>query len=273
MEEDAPDNCLDWRGNSWCYQEDIKGAHPNSRFTTPAKNCPVISKEWESPQGVPISAIVFGGRRAKLAPLVYESFDWNHGVFLGATMASETTAAATGEVGIVRRDPMAMLPFCGYNMAEYFAHWIDMGNKISNPPKIFHVNWFRTDEDGKFVWPGFGENFRVLKWIVQRCQNKANGKYSEIGYLPYNSEIDLDGLDFSMDKLCAILSIDVNSWESEVDNIENFFEQFGEKLPIEMNLELNKLKSRLGLTHRNKVEMDDFTYDLTTTPIESIKIK
>ena len=273
MEEDAPDNCLDWRGNSWCYQKDVKGAHPNSRFTTPAKNCPVISKEWENPQGVPISAIIFGGRRAKLAPLVYESFDWNHGVFVGATMASETTAAATGETGIIRRDPMAMLPFCGYNMAEYFEHWIDMGNKMTHPPKVFHVNWFRTDENGKFIWPGFKENFRVLKWIVQRCQNKANGKYSELGYLPYSSEIDLNGLDFSVDKLYSLLSIDVANWKPEVDQLEDFFEQFGDKLPNEISIELDKLKTRLGLSSDEQVSTTDFIYDLEPNPMDAFKVK
>ena len=195
LDNNPPKNALNWKGEKWDPSSGEKGAHPNSRFTAMAKNCPCISPEFDNPAGVPIDAIIFGGRRAKTAPLVYQSFDWNHGVFVGSAMASETTAAAAGAVGVVRRDPMAMLPFCGYNMGDYFAHWVEMGTKIPNPPKIFNVNWFRTDDNGKFIWPGFGDNMRVLLWILDRCANKVDAVESPIGYLPNPEDIDIEGLE------------------------------------------------------------------------------
>jgi phosphoenolpyruvate carboxykinase (GTP) len=242
---EPPKKGIDWKGNPWTPESKEKGAHPNSRFTAPAKQCPVISSEWESPNGVPISAIVFGGRRAKVAPLVYQSFNWEHGVFVGATMASETTAAATGAVGVVRRDPMAMLPFCGYNMADYFAHWLDMGTKIPKPPKVFHVNWFRTDDNGEFIWPGYGDNIRVLKWILARCTGEVDAAKSAIGYLPNIEDIDVNGLEISTDTLKNLLSIDLDAWREEIKGQEEFFATFGDKMPDRLLKELEDLKNRL----------------------------
>lgn len=244
MGVDAPKHGIDWKGNEWTPESGVKGAHPNSRFTAPAKQCPCISPEFENPQGVPISAIVFGGRRAKTAPLVYQAFDWQHGVFVGATMASETTAAASGKVGVVRRDPMAMLPFCGYHMGDYFKHWLEMGKKIPNPPKIFHVNWFRLDEDGHFMWPGFGDNMRVLNWILDRCEGKADAKETEIGYLP--NSIDTTDLDIDKDVIQELLSVDKSVWKGEIEGIREFFTKFGDRLPTEINEELTKLENRLN---------------------------
>ena len=246
MDGEAPAHGIDWKGNEWTPDMGTKGAHPNSRFTAPAKQCPCISPEWESPEGVPISAIVFGGRRAKTAPLVYESFDWNHGVFVGATMASETTAAASGAVGVVRRDPMAMIPFCGYNMADYFAHWLEMGKKIPNPPKIFNVNWFRLDENGKFMWPGFGDNMRVLNWILDRCEGKAEATETAIGYLPKPSDLNLEGLDIDDAQLAELLSVDKEIWKEEVKGQREFFAQFGDRLPAEIKNQLEALEARLN---------------------------
>ncbi|MBQ4110501.1 MAG: phosphoenolpyruvate carboxykinase (GTP) [Clostridia bacterium] len=243
---EAPAHGTDWLGNEWTPDSGIKGAHPNSRFTAPARQCPCISSEFENKNGVPLSAIVFGGRRAKTAPLVYQSYDWNHGVFIGATMASETTAAAAGAVGVVRRDPMAMLPFCGYNMGDYFAHWLEMGKKIPNPPKIFHVNWFRQDENKKFLWPGFGDNLRVLNWIVDRCEGKADAVETAIGYLPKPEDINIDALDIDMDTLKEILTVDKEIWKEELKGIKEFFDKFGSKLPEGIKEQYNNLEARLG---------------------------
>jgi phosphoenolpyruvate carboxykinase (GTP) len=244
----APAEALDWKGNPWTPDSTEKVAHPNSRFTAPAGQCPCISSEWENPNGVPISAILFGGRRAKVAPLVYQSFDWNHGVFVGATMGSETTAAAAGQVGVVRRDPMAMLPFCGYNMGDYFAHWLEMGESIPNPPKIFNVNWFRTDSEGHFIWPGYGENFRVVKWILDRCKGEVSADESPIGYMPKPEDIEIAGLEeeVSASTLRELLSIDKESWASEIENQTEFFAKF-DRLPDEIRSQQTALKQRLGL--------------------------
>ncbi|MBE7048230.1 MAG: phosphoenolpyruvate carboxykinase (GTP) [Ruminococcaceae bacterium] len=246
LDGEPPKEGIDWKGNPWTPDSGVKGAHPNSRFTAPADQCPCISSEFEAAGGVPISAIVFGGRRAKTAPLVYEAFDWQHGVFVGATMASETTAAAAGAVGVVRRDPMAMIPFCGYNMADYFAHWLEMGKKIPNPPKIFHVNWFRLDENGKFMWPGFGDNLRVLNWILDRCEGKANAKETAIGYLPNASDINIEGLNMDKESLEKLLSVDKDVWKEEVAGQKEFFKKFGDRLPAGIQEELDKLEARLG---------------------------
>ena len=241
----APTKALDWRGNDWTPDMETKAAHPNSRFTAPACQCPCISKEWENPAGVPISAMIFGGRRAKVAPLVYQSFNWEHGVFVGATMASETTAAATGAVGVVRRDPMAMLPFCGYNMGEYFAHWLEMGKKIPNPPKIFNVNWFRLDDEGNFIWPGFGDNLRVLLWILARCNGTVDARESAIGYLPYAKDIDLEGCEVDEKVLENLLSIDKDAWLQEIEDQKAHLARF-EKLPAEIKAQYEALCNRVN---------------------------
>jgi phosphoenolpyruvate carboxykinase (GTP) len=247
MDNNPPENALDWQGNPWNGKTSKeKGAHPNSRFTAPAKNCPCISKEWESPEGVPISAIIFGGRRAKTAPLVYQSRSWQHGVFVGSTLASETTAAAAGKVGVVRRDPMAMLPFIGYHAGDYFGHWLEMGKKASNAPKIFHVNWFRTNDKGEFLWPGYGENFRVLEWIINRCENNVDADISPIGFIPKAEDINREGLDVSEEILNDLLTIDIESWSDDVVSIEEFYNKIGDRLPKELNEELNVLKENLN---------------------------
>jgi len=246
MSDNPPENGLDWTGKHWNGKNSKdKGAHPNSRFTVPAKNCPCISSQWESPEGVPLSAIIFGGRRAKTAPLVYQSRNWQHGVFVGSTLASETTAAAAGKVGVVRRDPMAMLPFCGYNMGDYFAHWLDMGRRMSNPPSIFHVNWFRTNKKGEFIWPGFGDNFRVLEWILKRCENEVGAEESPIGNIPKAEDINFDGLNISKDALGALLKIDENAWIEDEKSIEEFYAKIGDTIPDELEEELEILKSNL----------------------------
>ncbi|MDK2903124.1 MAG: phosphoenolpyruvate carboxykinase [Clostridiales bacterium] len=243
---EPPKSGIDWKGNPWTPESGEKGAHPNSRFTAPASQCPSISPEWENPQGVPLTAIIFGGRRARVAPLVYQSFDWNHGVYVGATMASETTAAAAGQVGVVRRDPMAMLPFCGYNMADYFAYWLEMGKRIPNPPKIFNVNWFRTDDEGNFIWPGFGENLRALLWIIERCKGEGKAVETPIGYVPEEDAIDLEGLDISPDVMKELLKIDKDVWADEVKSQSEFLEKFGDRLPEEMRKQNEALKKRFG---------------------------
>ncbi len=251
LDKNPPVNATEWTGKKVNGPEYIaegnKLAHPNSRFTAPAVNCPCISSEFENPQGVPIDAIVFGGRRAKCAPLVYQARDWQHGVFIGATMASETTAAAAGEVGVVRRDPMAMKPFVGYNMADYFGHWLEMGRKIDpeKAPKIFHVNWFRQDDDGNFMWPGFGDNMRVLLWILDRCQGKADAVESPIGFMPRPEDIDITDLDLDMDTLKELLTVDKEVWLKDVENQKEYFAQFGDRLPKEIAEELAKLENNL----------------------------
>ena len=246
MNKTPPTNAEDWQGRPWNGETATeKGAHPNSRFTAPAKNCPCISPEFDNPQGVPISAIIFGGRRAKTAPLVYQSRSWQHGVFVGSIMASETTAAATGAVGVLRRDPMAMRPFCGYHMGDYWQHWLDMGNKIPNPPKIFNVNWFRTDEDGNFLWPGFGDNLRVLEWILKRCFDEVDAQETPIGYEPNPADINLEGTDVSLETLTGLLSVDKDLWMEDVANIEDFYKDFGDKLPAALKEELETLKKNL----------------------------
>ena len=250
LDKNPPENAIEWKGakvNGKEYTaQGNKLAHPNSRFTAPAVNCPCISPEFENPQGVPISAILFGGRRAQTAPLVYQARDWDHGVFVGATMASETTAAAAGAVGVVRRDPMAMRPFVGYNMADYFAHWYKMGEKISNPPKIFNVNWFRLDDEGNFMWPGFGDNMRVLNWIVDRCDGKVDAVETEIGYVPNKNDLQLDGLDLDDAVVDELLSIDKEAWREDLKNQREFFAQFGDKLPQKIKDSMDVLEKNLG---------------------------
>ena len=242
LNKTPPARAIDWRGRPWTPQSPEKAAHPNSRFTAPARNCPCLSPEFDNPEGVPISAIVFGGRRAKTAPLVYQSRDWAHGVFVGATMASETTAAATGAVGVVRRDPMAMRPFCGYNMADYWQHWLDMGKKLPNAPKIFNVNWFRTDDNGRFLWPGFGDNLRVLEWILKRCFDEVGADETPIGYEPKPEDINLDGCGVTVETLRQLLTLDAESWRENCAGIREYFEQFGDKLPHELRDELEALE-------------------------------
>ncbi len=249
----APEYAINWKGEPWDYRTynkadkvNTSGAHPNSRFTAKAENCPCISSEFNSKIGVPVSAIIFGGRRAKTAPLVYQSFGWQHGTFVGSIMASETTAAASGAVGVVRRDPMAMRPFVGYNMGDYFAHWLEMGKKIPHAPKIFHVNWFRTDDEGHFIWPGFGDNMRVLLWILARCEDKVDAVESAIGYLPKPEDINVEGLDISEETLRDLLSVDHDSWKADIENIKEFYAQIGDHVPTELYEELAALEKRLG---------------------------
>ncbi|MGI5984400.1 MAG: phosphoenolpyruvate carboxykinase (GTP) [Oscillospiraceae bacterium] len=245
MTKTPPAHAIDWLGKPWTPESGTKAAHPNSRFTAPARNCPCKSPEFDNPNGVPISAIIFGGRRAKTAPLVYQSRDWNHGVFVGSIMASETTAAANGDVGVVRRDPMAMLPFCGYHMADYWQHWIDMGKKANNLPKIFNVNWFRTNDDGCFIWPGFGDNLRVLEWILKRCFNETDAKECALGYVPYESDINLEGSGIDEETLSSLLYIDSELWRKEAADIREYYTSFGAKVPKELWESLETLENNL----------------------------
>lgn len=247
LDSNPPENAIDWKGHPWNGKTaKEKGAQPNSRFTSPAKNCPCLSKEFDNPEGVPISAIIFGGRRAQTTPLVYETFGWNHGVFAGSTISSETTAATTGKTGVLRHDPMAMIPFCGYNMGDYFGHWVKMGKLLGDKaPKVFNVNWFRTDKDGKFLWPGYGDNLRVLEWIINRCEEKVDAKETPVGYVPLEKDINLEGSGVSEDTLKGLLNIDKDLWEKEVENIKEFYKMFGENLPKELENELKLLESRL----------------------------
>lgn len=247
-----PARLIDWKGNPWTPDmkdadgKPVKAAHPNSRFTAPAINCPCISSEFEAPNGVPISAIIFGGRRAATTPLVYQSRSWDNGVFVGSIMASETTAAAAGAVGVVRRDPMAMLPFCGYHMGDYFQHWIDMGKKIKVQPKIFNVNWFRTDSEGHFIWPGFGDNMRVLDWILKRCEETVDADETAIGYVPKPEDINLEGCSVDEETLKGLLNVDTETWKKEAEGIKEFYKKFGDRLPKELEDELSALESRLN---------------------------
>ncbi|HEY0583923.1 MAG TPA: phosphoenolpyruvate carboxykinase domain-containing protein, partial [Chloroflexota bacterium] len=236
-------------GNPWTPASGTKAAHPNSRFTTPANQNPVISREWESPQGVPLSAILFGGRRARTVPLVYRSFDWEHGVFVGATMASETTAAATGAVGVVRRDPMAMLPFCGYNMADYWAHWLEVGKAASNPPAIFQVNWFRTDDQGRYIWPGFGENMRVLRWVrdqVRSGSGSAAGRETPVGIVPTPEAIGTSDLGLSAQDAATLFDVDRQDWLREAEDQAAFLQKFGDRLPAAIKQQHQDLQDRLS---------------------------
>lgn len=242
---DPPAEALDWQGRPWTPESKTLAAHPNSRFAVSASQCPSISPEWQNPQGVPISAIVFGGRRAKLVPLVYESFSWNHGVYLGATMASETTAAATGKVGVVRRDPMAMLPFCGYHMADYFKHWIEMGKKLTRPPRIFYVNWFRAGKDGKMLWPGFGENLRVVLWMLDREAGKGEAKKTSLGWVPSPETIDHDGMTLDPAVWDELLAVDHDAWVEEAGDEAKYLSGLGDRVPQELWQENKDLIQRL----------------------------
>lgn len=253
LDNNPPKNAINWKGEKWDYTKYNKAdkvntscAHPNSRFTAKATNCPCLSSEFNSLKGVPLSAIIFGGRRAKTAPLVYESRSWQHGTFVGSIMASETTAAAAGAVGVVRRDPMAMRPFVGYNMGDYFAHWLEMGKKIPHAPKIFHVNWFRTDDNGNFIWPGFGDNMRVLMWILARCEGKVDAVETPIGFVPKAEDINIEGLkDVTLDTIKNLLTIDKASWLEDVENIKAFYKQVGDRVPSELYDELAVLEANL----------------------------
>jgi len=246
MTPEKPAELIDWLRRPWTPASGRRAAHPNARFTVPASQCPVIAPEWEDPKGVPIDAILFGGRRAGIVPLVTESFNWQHGTFMGATVSSETTAAAAGKVGQLRHDPMAMLPFCGYNMGDYFAHFLNMGQRPgAKLPKVFYVNWFRTDENSKFLWPGFGENSRVLKWIFERCDGKVHAVDTPIGRLPEPADIDTTGLDIPSSNVAKLLSVDVDGWLAEVPLIREYFAKFGKHLPSALNQELVNLEDRL----------------------------
>ena len=247
LTDTPPARATDWRNNAWTPESTTPASHPNARFTAPAAQCPSIAPEWQDPRGVPISAILFGGRRRTTVPLVTEAFDWNHGVFLGSIMASETTAAAGGAVGNLRFDPMAMLPFCGYNMADYFAHWLKIGKHADSTklPKIFFVNWFRRDEDGRFMWPGYGENSRVLKWVFERVDGKSSAHQTPIGLLPSPDAIDTTSLDIAADDLAALLSVDTAGWSTAVPQIKEHYAKFGDHLPAELSAALDTLERSL----------------------------
>jgi phosphoenolpyruvate carboxykinase (GTP) len=245
-----PAHLMDWKGRDWTPGSDEPSSHPNSRFCTPITQCPILADEYEDPAGVPISAILFGGRRKTTVPLVTEARDWVHGVYLGATLSSETTAAAAGQVGVVRRDPMAMLPFIGYNAGDYFRHWIEMAKgygDASKLPQIFYVNWFRRDASGRFLWPGFGENSRVLKWVVERIEGTAAAAETPIGRVPTLESLDTSGLDLAADDLAAVLRVDVDEWRAEIPEIGEWFDKFGDKLPGVLWAELDALRARLGI--------------------------
>jgi phosphoenolpyruvate carboxykinase (GTP) len=246
LTEEPPAHLIDWKGNDWTPDSEEVSSHANSRFTAPAEQCPSISDEWDNPAGVPISAILFGGRRATNVPLVAQARSWNHGVFMGATISSEMTAAAVGGLGQLRRDPFAMLPFCGYNMADYWGHWVNMGRTFANVPKLFQVNWFRKNEAGDFIWPGFGENSRVLAWVVDRLENEAEGIDSPVGILPIREDLPLAGLEITASDLDALFDVDKGSWLAECDSTEEYFSQFDGRVPAELQAELADLKARLN---------------------------
>lgn len=248
MTQKKPAKLLNWLGHEWTPDSDENAAHPNSRFTAPTSQCPVVDPDWENPKGVPISAIIFGGRRSTTVPLVYQALNWQHGTFVGSAVSSEMTAAAVGVVGKIRHDPFAMLPFCGYNMGDYFKHWLEMGKRTSSDklPKIFYVNWFRKDKDGKFLWPGFGDNIRVMKWIFGRCDGTADARKTAVGYVPTKESLDLSGLNIPDRNLEKILSIDKDEWCEEAKEMENYYKKFGDRLPSELMQELDNLESRLS---------------------------
>jgi phosphoenolpyruvate carboxykinase (GTP) len=241
-----PSHVIDWKGNDWTPDSKEKAAHPNSRFAVPMRNNPVLDADVEKGEGVPISAIIFGGRRSDTMPLVFQAFDWIHGVYVGATMASETTAAATGAVGQVRRDPMAMLPFCGYSMGNYFRHWLEIEPRLKNPPLIFHVNWFRKGTDGKFLWPGFGENMRALKWIIDRCEGHGGGAEAEIGIIPRPDDFDLAELDITRETMRELFSIKADEWKTELEGQAKFFETLQPDMPERLLAEREKVAKRFS---------------------------
>ena len=243
----APARAIDWEGQEWTPDSGRKAAHPNSRFTAPASQCPVIDADWQNPEGVPLSAILFGGRRPSTIPLVTEAFDWEHGVFLGSACGSETTAAALGQAGVLRRDPFAMLPFCGYNMADYFMHWLSFAQRTdrSKLPKVYFVNWFRKDSNGRWLWPGYGDNSRVLKWICERVDGTAKAQQTPIGNLPTPDALDLAGLNLSAENVSQLLSVDVAGWKKEADDIAAYFAKFGDSLPGALRQQLDQLRKRL----------------------------
>ena len=247
MTKEAPGHLIDWKGNDWSPKSTVKSAHPNSRFTAPAGQCPVIDPAWEDPKGVPISAILFGGRRSSVVPLVREAFNWQHGTFYGVTVSSATTAAAVGAVGKLRHDPFAMLPFCGYNMADYFAHWLSMSEKTSEEklPKVYYVNWFRRGNDGEWLWPGFGDNIRVLKWIFDRCSGKGHAVKTPVGFVPESGALDLSNLDLSDEVIEELLSVNVDEWKDEVEELKLYFGLYGERLPQGVRDELEQMSDRL----------------------------
>ena len=245
MGTDPPPGLVDWQGQPW-RPGGAPAAHPNSRFTAPVSQCPSVSPAWEDPQGVPISGFIFGSRRSRVIPLVFEAFDWQHGVFLGSAMSTETTAAITGQVGVVRRDPMAMIPFCGYNMADYFSHWLSIGPRLAKPPKIFRVNWFRRDDGGRFLWPGYGENVRVLRWIVERIRGTGTAVETPLGFLPTPEALDLSGLDLPRERLAQALAWDRGEWIAALGDLGAFYEPFGERLPASIREELHRMIRRLG---------------------------
>ncbi len=247
MSDEVPSHLIDWKGQDWTPESRQDAAHPNARFTAPASQCPVICRDWENPAGVPIDIFIFGGRRSSVVPLVYEAYGWDHGVFIGATAASETTSANIGAVGNLRRDPFAMTPFCGYNMGDYFQHWLDMGDRLgSRAPRIFYVNWFRKSPEGMFLWPGFSENSRVLKWMCERIEGRVGARDTQIGLLPKDGDLDLSGLDISAENMKELMRVDAEAWSAEVPDIEKHFARFGERLPERLRRQLEELRARLG---------------------------